>query len=192
MGPKARGGGATGGSDFRPVRAGLEEEQGPAPMPIRRPRAAAARWSHGTPHRHHVHSVRLAGHPPGRPPARPGSLVRAGGVAAQVVAGTYVVGFGAMAAYLVPAGFVDTVTDPAGSLAFLVDHQPAMRLWYVVLYLVGGTAMALVALGVGDRLRAAAPARPASRRPSGCSGPGCSSRAAPSPSSASTPRRCSR
>ena len=83
--------------------------------------------------------------------ARP-TLVRAGGVAAHVVAGTYVIGFGAMLAYLAPAGFVGAISDPAGSLAFLLSHQPAMCLWYLVLYLLGGVAMAVVALGVGERL----------------------------------------
>lgn len=88
---------------------------------------------------------------------RPHSLVRAGGVASHVVAGTYVLGFGAMAAYLAPAGFVDAVTDPEASLTFLLTHQSAMSLWYLVLYLVGGAAMALVALGVADRVRTLSP-----------------------------------
>jgi hypothetical protein len=92
-------------------------------------------------------------------PARP-SLVRAGGVAAQVVAGTYVVGFLAMGAYLVPRGFVDPVADPEGSLAFLLDHQAPMSAWYALLYLVGGAALVLVSLGLRDRLAGApGPAR---------------------------------
>ena len=86
------------------------------------------------------------------------SLVRTGGVASHVVAGTYVLGFGAMAAYLAPAGFVGPVSDPEGSLAFLLAHPTAMCAWYLVLYLVGGAAMALVSLGVGERLSAASPA----------------------------------
>lgn len=86
-------------------------------------------------------------------PAPHGSgLARAGGIAAQVVAGSYVVGFVAMAAYFLPRGFASTIDDPTGSLAFLLDHQAAMGGWYLVLYLVGGAAMALVSLGVGDRL----------------------------------------
>ncbi len=83
------------------------------------------------------------------------SLVRSGGVASHVVAGTYVIGFGTMAAYLAPSGFVAAVADPEGSLEFLLAHPSAMCAWYLVLYLVGGAAMALVSLGVGERLSAA-------------------------------------
>lgn len=79
-------------------------------------------------------------------------LARAGGVAAQVVAGTYVVGFLAMAAYLVPRGFTSALDDPPASLGFLLDHQAELSGWYLVLYLLGGAAMALVSLGVGEKL----------------------------------------
>lgn len=85
------------------------------------------------------------------------ALVRTGGIAAQVVAGTYVVGFLVMAAYLVPRGLTSPLDDPSGSLDFLVSHQAELAGWYLVLYLLGGAAMALVSLGVGERL-AAAPA----------------------------------
>ncbi len=94
--------------------------------------------------------------PPSSPRTSP-ALIRAGGTAAQVVAGTYVVGFLVMAAYLVPRGLIGPVEDPAGSLGFLLDHQAVLAGWYLVLYLLGGVAMALVSLGVGQRL-AAAPA----------------------------------
>lgn len=93
--------------------------------------------------------------PPSAPASTASALVRAGGVAAQVVAGTYVVGFLAMAAYLVPRGFTMPVDDPAGSLDFLLDHHAQLAVWYLVLYLLGGAAMAVVSLGVGERLVAA-------------------------------------
>ena len=86
-------------------------------------------------------------------PASP-ALVRTGGVAAQVVAGTYVVGFLAMAAYFLPRGLTSPVDDPSGSLSFLLDHHAELSGWYLVLYLLGGAAMALVSLGVGERLAA--------------------------------------
>ncbi|MGB3186161.1 MAG: hypothetical protein WBG36_08225 [Ornithinimicrobium sp.] len=94
----------------------------------------------------------------GSPPPSNGpltTLVRAGGIGAQVVAGTYVIGFLAMAAYLMPRGLTSPIDDPSGSLGFLVDHQAEMAGWYFVLYLLGGVAMALVSLGVSERLRAA-------------------------------------
>ncbi len=92
-----------------------------------------------------------AGSSPVPTPASP-VLVRVGGIAAQVVAGTYVVGFVAMAAYLVPRGLTSPVDDPSGSLDFLLDHHAELAGWYLVLYLLGGAAMALVSLGVGARL----------------------------------------
>ncbi len=92
-----------------------------------------------------------AGSSPVTTPTSP-ALVRVGGIAAQVVAGTYVVGFIAMAAYLVPRGFTLPVDDPSGSLGFLLDHHAELSGWYLVLYLLGGAAMALVSLGVGERL----------------------------------------
>ncbi len=92
-----------------------------------------------------------AASPPVPTPTSP-ALVRAGGVAAQVVAGTYVVGFLAMAAYFVPRGLISPVDDPSESLSFLLDHHAELSSWYLVLYLLGGAAMALVSLGVGQRL----------------------------------------
>ena len=83
------------------------------------------------------------------------TLVRPGGTAAQVVAGSYVVGFAAMLAYLVPSGFVSTLQDPSGSLEFLTEHHAVLASWYLVLYLLGGAAMALVSLGVGQHLASA-------------------------------------
>lgn len=79
------------------------------------------------------------------------SLARAG-VAAQVVAGTYVVGMAGMALYLAPRGFTGAVSDLSSSLEFLLAHPAAMAAWYGVLYLLGGAAMAVVALGIGARL----------------------------------------
>jgi hypothetical protein len=107
-----------------------------------------------TPHTASESSVSVAGSAQGLTTPAPG-LVRAGGIAAQVVAGTYVVGFLAMAVYLVPRGFTSSVEDPSASLGFLIDHQTELAVWYLVLYLLGGVAMAVVSLGVGERLRAA-------------------------------------
>lgn len=82
---------------------------------------------------------------------------RAGGVAALVAAVTYVAGFATMAGYLAPRGFTEPLDDPARSLAFLVEHQSSMYLWYCVLYVVGGIALAVLVLGVHDRLGRARP-----------------------------------
>ncbi|WP_341242901.1 hypothetical protein [uncultured Nocardioides sp.] len=87
-----------------------------------------------------------------RPTDTSSALARTGGIAAQLVAGTYVLGFIAMAAYFVPRGLVSPIAEPEASLAFLVEHHAALAGWYLVLYLLGGAAMVLVSLGVGARL----------------------------------------
>ncbi len=83
------------------------------------------------------------------------SIQRAAGTAALVTAATYVVGFLFMGAVLMPAGLTDPVSDPTGSLEFLRGHATVMYLWYLALYLIGGAAMTVVALGVAHRLRPA-------------------------------------
>jgi hypothetical protein len=75
-----------------------------------------------------------------------------------VEAVTYVIGFVFAGAYLAPEGFIDTQGDPAESLAFLLDHQAALYVWYLVLYLVGGAALVVLVLGLHDRLEPRSPA----------------------------------
>ena len=100
--------------------------------------------------------------PAERPVAAPSPVwpasQRWGGLAALVIAATYVVGFLAMGAYLVPAGFTDAAADPAASLDFLLSHQTSLYLWYLVLYLAGGVALVVLALGVHDRVARSQPA----------------------------------
>ncbi|HEY5845922.1 MAG TPA: hypothetical protein VIT42_03925 [Microlunatus sp.] len=83
-------------------------------------------------------------------------MQRAGGLAGFVIAATYLIGMGLMAAYLVPRGFLDGQASPGDSLAFLLDHQVMLYVWYFVLYLVGGIALVSLVLGVDHRLRPAA------------------------------------
>ncbi|WP_372595332.1 hypothetical protein [Actinotalea sp.] len=85
------------------------------------------------------------------------ALQRSAGIASLVSAGTYLVGFGLLLAHLAPEGFLDAKGDPAAALSFLLDHQLAMYLWHLVLYLVGGAAMAVLALGMHARLAPRAP-----------------------------------
>lgn len=86
------------------------------------------------------------------------SLTRAAGWAAVVKGLTYVLGLGVMGAYLAPRGFADAQGDPAASLDLLVAHPDAMYSWYLVLYLVGGLALAVLAQGLRARLAGPAPA----------------------------------
>ena len=141
------------GWDFRPDRTGFQDQMALAPAPMwQRPRSQIvdAMRRHPATTTGPV-STTTAGSNGSPAPTRP-ALVRSGGIAAQVVAGTYIVGFLAMVAYLVPRGLTSVTQDPTGSLGFLMDHQAELAGWYLVLYLLGGAAMAVVSLGVGQRL----------------------------------------
>lgn len=85
-------------------------------------------------------------------------LQRAGGIAALIEGATYIVGFGVMAAYLAPRGFLDAQGDPAAALTVLLDNQVVMYLWYLLIYLVAGAALVVLSLGIHDRLKHATPA----------------------------------
>lgn len=97
---------------------------------------------------------------PGRLPADTGArrLRRAAGLSSLVEGATYVVGFGVMAAWLAPRGFLDAQGDPSLSLDFLLANQVGMYLWYLMIYLVAGCALVVLTLGLHDRFKAAAPA----------------------------------
>lgn len=82
---------------------------------------------------------------------------RLAGGAALVKAATYVVGFGVMGLVLVPNGYADAVSDPAGSLAFLRENEWTMYSWYLVLYLLGGFALIALVVGLDARLDSAPP-----------------------------------
>jgi len=85
-------------------------------------------------------------------------LQRAAGFASLVEGATYVVGVGVLAAYLAPRGFIDAQGTPTDSLAFLMDNQLVMYLWYLLIYLVAGAALVVLSLGIHDRLKHPAPA----------------------------------
>ena len=74
------------------------------------------------------------------------------GVAALVKAATYIVGFGVMGLLLVPNGYADAVSDPVGSLAFLLENEWTMYAWYLVLYVLGGFALIALVIGLNARL----------------------------------------
>ena len=90
-----------------------------------------------------------------RPVETPGS--RVGGIAGHVVAGTYVLGFLVMLAYLAPRGYTDATASPAASLDFLADNAAAMYVWYLILYVIGGAALTVLVVALHQRLQPAEP-----------------------------------
>lgn len=94
---------------------------------------------------------------PAAPDLRPNTPVSAAGWAALVKAGTYLSGFVVLGAWLAPKGLGDG--GPVEQLDFVLDHQAVLYAWNVLLYLVGGAALAVLALGLDQLLsRAALPA----------------------------------
>jgi hypothetical protein len=79
-----------------------------------------------------------------------------GGVAALIMAVTFVVGFGLLVTVLAPYGNEDLETDQ--KVAFLADHQAITYLWNLIIYVVFGAFLVVLALALYDRLQDGAPA----------------------------------
>lgn len=78
-------------------------------------------------------------------------LVRVGGAAALLAAGTFGYGIAMYATTL--ADYTDPGATPVESVDFLVDHQGALLVWYLGIFIVFGAA--LVPLGLALRRRLA-------------------------------------
>jgi hypothetical protein len=79
---------------------------------------------------------------------------RASGVAALYLAAALVA---AMLYFLVGTNMA-SVTDPVEQLDLLIDHQLGLHLMYLIAYVAFGLAVAVLALGLHERLGAIAPA----------------------------------
>ena len=85
-------------------------------------------------------------------------LQRAGGVAAPVMAATWLVGFAVFLGVLVPAGYFDEGVDPADRVAVLVDNQAIVSLSYLITFVVFGILLVVLALALHERVKAGSPA----------------------------------
>jgi hypothetical protein len=82
---------------------------------------------------------------------------RAGGIAAHVAAGTFVVGFLVYGTVIAAGDYGDLSISPATHVAFLADHQAVLHAWYAAIYLVFGATVVVLALALHDKLRRHAP-----------------------------------
>ena len=73
---------------------------------------------------------------------------RLGAIAAFILAATYVIGFGMFVGLIDSSGY----DGPAGRVAFVVDHEAALTIAMIILYIVAG--LALVALVTAMHRRA--------------------------------------
>ncbi|MFA9563459.1 MAG: DUF4386 family protein [Acidimicrobiales bacterium] len=84
-----------------------------------------------------------------------GEIRKVGGWAALVAAATFVFGIVMFATVL--TDYTTGDPTPEESVAFLVDHQAAMYVWNVVIFIVFGLALVPLVLSLRERLKARAP-----------------------------------
>ncbi|MDQ3458696.1 MAG: DUF4386 domain-containing protein [Deinococcota bacterium] len=87
-----------------------------------------------------------------------GNLQKMGGVAALIMAATFVVGFVLLLTLLMPAGYFAADVDPIQNAAFLADNQAVLYVWYLTIYVVFGVFLVVSALALYERLKAGSPA----------------------------------
>ena len=81
-------------------------------------------------------------------------LQKMGGIAALIMATTYLIGFAVFFVALNPGGPL----DPIERIAFLADKQTIMYFTMLLLYVVAGFFLAVLVQALYDRLKAASPA----------------------------------
>ena len=86
------------------------------------------------------------------------SLQKLGGVAALIMAATFVMGIALLFTLLVPAGYFAADVDPVQNAAFLADNQTVMFVWYLTIHVVFGVFLVALALALYERLKAGSPA----------------------------------
>jgi hypothetical protein len=90
------------------------------------------------------------------------SLQKAGGVAALIMAATFVVAFAVFLAVLMPAGYFDEgiAAGRAGAekAGIIADNQAMASIGYLIPYVVFGLFLVVLSLALYDRLKAGVPA----------------------------------
>lgn len=82
---------------------------------------------------------------------------RAGGWAAMLQAATFVFGFAVYGIVIADGEYGRLAIDPASHVAFLLDNQLILHVWYAVIYLVFGGALVVLVPAIHDRVRSGAP-----------------------------------
>ena len=83
-------------------------------------------------------------------------MQKMGGVAALIMAATFLVGMALLFTLLAGYGSLDV--DPVQNVAFLADNQAIIYIWYLVIYVVFGVFLVVLALALYERLKAGSPA----------------------------------
>jgi hypothetical protein len=85
-------------------------------------------------------------------------LQKVGGVAALIMAATFVMGIALLFTLLVPVGYFAADVDPVQNAAFLADNKTVMFVWYLTIYVVFGVFLVALALALYERLKVGSPA----------------------------------
>lgn len=86
-------------------------------------------------------------------------MQKAGGIAAHVASGTFVIG---LLMYATLLGEFTAAEGPAAAISFLIDHESVVLAWNIVITIVFGLALVPLTLALRDRVgtgRGAGPAR---------------------------------
>lgn len=85
------------------------------------------------------------------------NLQKAGGVAALLMAATFVVAFVSFLGVLMPAGYFDDGITPAEKVAIIADNSAFASLGYLIPYVAWGLLMVVLVLALYDRLKSRVP-----------------------------------
>lgn len=85
-------------------------------------------------------------------------LQKMGGVAALVMAATWVVAFAVLLGVLMPAGFYDAGVTAVEQARIITGNQALASISYLIPYVAWGILLVVLALALHDRLKAGAPA----------------------------------
>jgi hypothetical protein len=80
---------------------------------------------------------------------------RSGGAAALFLAATFVFGVAVYAGLILGSGYESS--DPVEAVAFLSDHQALLHVWWLVIYVAFGVALAGLTVALHDRLKSSEP-----------------------------------
>lgn len=86
------------------------------------------------------------------------SFQKTGGIAALIMAATWVVGFVVLLGVLTPAGYYDEGVNAVEKVTILADNQAIASIGYLVPFVVWGIFQVVLALALYERLKAGAPA----------------------------------
>lgn len=86
------------------------------------------------------------------------SFQKTGGVAALVMAATWVVAFAVLIGVLMPAGYFDEGIAPVERARIIANNQDLTSIGYLIPYVAWGILLVVLALALHDRLKAGAPA----------------------------------